>query len=219
MKMKLKNIFIHRRFLFFLALFTFFSLIVNNNLYSQAYIARVGEVTGNIQIIKAAQGKSGKGGSRGSKLAHNDILAVGVNSKATILYQDGTRIRVFANSRVKVQQGKKSFAAELEKGSFWLHKKKGGRKVFIIKTAQAAIGVKGTDLAVGVNSSKTSISVFSGSVIVKNKAQKIVLAEGQMLDNITFESSLKDIIASIPHKISILPDQLKIEPKTIKIDE
>ncbi|MDX2470765.1 MAG: FecR family protein [SAR324 cluster bacterium] len=166
-------------------------------------IAHLEDVSGFIKITH----KNGVDGATNEyNIKEGDHITTGPDGKATIVYADGTEVRVFSNSKVKASFNNGLLSANVKKGSIWAHipKRKKNRARFALRTAEAIIGIRGTTLAVDARKpEKTNIGMFEGVVSVRNGKLKTSLASGQLMRGVEKTGSLKKKIEPITQHLEV----------------
>ncbi|HOT30506.1 MAG TPA: FecR family protein [Candidatus Ozemobacteraceae bacterium] len=129
----------------------------------QVKLTRVGKVLSD--VITAA-----------SPLFAGDLIETLRESKAELVYGDGTRMRIKPMTMVELQPT----ALKVFKGQTWFKFVKRGSE-FLIETPSLVAGIRGTIFDVGVSSrGKSVLSVVEGAVAVrgKNGSGREMLIEG-----------------------------------------
>ncbi len=99
------------------------------------------------------------------KLYAGDLLETLRESKATLVYSDGTTMKIKPRTLIEVQP----LSIKVFKGKTWYKFTKRGTE-FRIETPTLVAGIRGTEFEVAVSSRrKSSISVVEGKVAVKSK--------------------------------------------------
>jgi hypothetical protein len=158
---------------------------------------------------------------RGLVLNDKDVVITATNAKTTILFRDGSEIRLFQNSRFIIESTEeregphRSFINRfrLQIGSLWGHFAQ-NRQTTTIHTPTATCGIKGTSVSIEQKDSELNVSLFTGAVELENEDEKILIGPGKMVEGITKQGSFKDKIVDIPFKILISPDRRRIEIPT-----
>lgn len=110
------------------------------------------------------------------ELFSGDLLETLRESKATLVYTDGTTMRIKERTLVEVQP----MRIKVFKGKTWYKFTKRGTE-FRIETPTLVAGIRGTEFEVAVSSrKKASVSVFEGAVAVNSvvKGKGVVLRPG-----------------------------------------
>ncbi len=102
------------------------------------------------------------------ELYAGDLLETLRESKATLVYGDGTSMRLKERTLVEVQ----ALSLRVFKGKTWYKFTKRGSE-FKIETPTLVAGIRGTEFEVAVGSSRrTSLAVFEGAVAAKSRLSK-----------------------------------------------
>lgn len=169
-----------RLILFFAALHSPLSPLIANE--QTAFLARIsGDVT-----VFSVPGKTGavraptvrfKGRSfiavravEGDKLQIDDIIQVGINSSAYLIYNNGDHLSLAAGTSFTIKKGtrNKTFLDLLHGKIRAVINKYGPRKNLEIRTNALSMGIRGTDFFIAANpSGTTKVAVIRGSVSVK----------------------------------------------------
>jgi hypothetical protein len=180
-------------------------------------VASLKKVDGHVQVERRTPDKK-LIGRIGLVLKDQDTIITGNRSKATILFRDGSEIRVFQKTRFTISNSKESGSSGsrlfinkliLKLGSFWGKFSKGKQKTFI-ETPTATAGIKGTIVSFKEQNGKFSASLATGSVSIKNDDASVILTPGKMVNEISKTGSIKDKIVNLPYQIQISPDQQRI---------
>lgn len=99
------------------------------------------------------------------ELYAGDLLETLRESKATLIYGDGTSMRLKERTLVEVQ----ALSIKVFKGKTWYKFTKRGSE-FKIETPTLVAGIRGTEFEVAVGSNRrTSLAVFEGAVAAKSR--------------------------------------------------
>lgn len=193
-----------------MALIVLFSTVSSKISYaSSTAIASLQKVAGKINI-KAHGGNKSTIGNSGTLLYPRDLVTSRANSKATIVFRDGTELRLFENSELLIEKAmevkseKRSFLYDLtlKAGAIWgnfIH----GRQKSRIRTGLATIGVKGTVFRVSEIDEKATISVTEGVVSVDNSVSSVNVQSGKWIKDFSDSDDLKEKVEDIPHKLHL----------------
>ena len=168
-------------------------------------IATLLQVEGTVGAITAKSPK-GRRGINGMLLFAGDKINTAENSKATIEYRDGSRVRLFQNSQLVLNlseeqvTSKRTFKYQLSlnKGSLRGRFLKGLQRTRI-RTPTAQIGVKGTTVRIRDIDNKATVSLTEGQVEVSNLSSKTILNPGQWLHDFGRTDDLSEKIAPLPN--------------------
>ena len=171
---------------------------------SEPAIATLLQAEGAVEVVTAKSPK-GRRGINGMLLYAEDKISTAGNSKATIEYRDGSRVRLFQNSQLTLNLSEEQ-AANKRTFKFQLSLKKGTlRGRFLkglhrtrIRTPTAQIGVKGTTVRIKDNNNRATVSLTEGQVEVSNLSSKTILNPGQWLPDFGRTEDLTEKVAPLP---------------------
>ena len=181
-------------------------------------IASFGKLGGNIQVLRESRKIPGR---EGLILNDQDIVVTGRNSRVTIIFRDGSEIRLFEDTRFVIERSQESTSGDrrifynfkLKLGSFWGRFSK-GRQNTLVETPSATIGIKGTNVAFSQKGSKLTVALSEGRVSVENEDGTINLEPGYRIEGVAKRGELKSKINKMPYEVSIKPDDPKIKVPT-----
>lgn len=193
-------------------------LLIAPSSYALNAVASIKALEGDVKVDRSHRTITAK---KGLVLNDADIVITAHNAKTTILFRDGSEIRLFQNSRFVIEQsqekkdGSRGFLNrfQLKIGSLWGKFAKNRQNTTIV-TPTATCGIKGTLVAMSEGDGKLDIALSSGSVELENEDEKIMLNPGKMIKGIAKNGTFSDKIEDIPYRISIQPDQKKIKIPT-----
>lgn len=150
-------------------------------------------------------------------LYDQDMVVTSKKSKVSIIFRDGTVIRLFPNTRflieksVETEKGSRRFLHNfiLKVGSFW-GKFTQKRQETVIKTPTATAGIKGTNAIFAVREDGLSVGLSMGKISINNDNETIELQPGRIVKGITKKGTIKDKITDMPYRLVINPDHRKI---------
>jgi len=122
---------------------------------------------------------------KGQSLAPQDQVRTGSRSRATVSFEDGSRIELGPNGSFTLQEAKKdSSALKLSLGSLRAWVSKALSKHFEVRTPTAVCAVRGTEFAVEVGAQgNTRVEMFAGLLSVADRAgNEILLKENQRIE-------------------------------------
>lgn len=201
----------------FLLLFIL-SSIETAQVFALNAVASLKKVDGHVQVERETSNNIIIG-RIGLILKDQDTIITGNQSKATILFRDGSEIRVFQKTRFTISNSKETETNGsrllinkliLKLGSFWGKFTKGKQNTFI-ETPTATAGIKGTIVSFKEQNGKFSASLATGSVTIENDDNIVTLNPGTMVNRITKTGSIQDKVMDLPYLIQINPDQQKID--------
>jgi len=181
-------------------------------------VATLKRYSGDVKIQRSSRLMSGR---TGLVLKDADVVITALKAKATILFRDGSEIRLFQNTKFVIEKSEESAGSrrgffnrfKLKIGSFWGKFAKGRQKT-IISTPSATCGIKGTNVTFQQRGGKLKVSLSAGEVELENEDEKITLLPGKMVTGIQKTGSFKNNITSLPFRIVITPDLKKINIPT-----
>jgi len=185
----------------------FYSISSAKSVPSLAVLSRIsGEV-------KAGPYNKLMNGFNGKMIRRKFYIKTEENSSTTIYFRDGSEIRLFGKSNLKIGLKKSDskrwlrYRILLKDGSFWGNFTRGKNPVEVGGEGLRML-VSNASIRFSKQGNKHNISANSGIVKVINKVSSVKLISGQRLHKV----QKKDFL---PQKISPIPNQLKIwiEPK------
>ncbi len=193
-------------------------LVLPQSLYAINAVASIKASIGDVKVSRLNRQISGR---KGLVLNDGDVITTEKNSKATILFRDGSIIRLYQNTKFVIEQSVESKSThrgffnrfKLSLGSMWGKFSK-NRQRTVIKTPTATCGIKGTSVALAQQSGALNVTLSTGLVVLENEDEKIDLMPGKMIAGITKKGSFRDKIQDIPYRILIKPDSKKISIPT-----
>lgn len=184
---------------------------------AETAVASLTRVEGSVEV-KIFKTKKSVMAREGLLLFQEDFISTGNGGKTTILFRDGSEIRLFGNSELSLQQAiedttkKRSFQYKfiMKLGSFW-GKFIQGRQKTSIETPTTTIGVKGTALRVTDDGKTASIALTEGAATVENAVGSLDLMPGQRLKDFKREDDLKDKVEQIPFKLQMKTENYQLD--------
>ncbi len=184
-------------------------------------VASLGKLRGDVEVLRKIRGiKDSRKipGRTGLILNDKDVVITGSRAKATIIFRDGSEIRLFQRTRFVIEKSEESKVGKrrffhnfkLTLGSFWGKFTK-GRQRTKIKTPTATIGIKGTNVAFSERDGRLDISLSSGLIEVENQHESILLQPGKGIMGMNKTGSIQDKVQDLPYRIMIRPDKSHIE--------
>ena len=145
--------------------------------------------------------------------AGNKIRTSG-QSKTTVEYRDGSRIRLFQNSEFLLDLSEEQntsrrtfkYLLTLNNGSLRGRFKKGLQRTKI-RTPTALIGVKGTSVRITENNNKVTVSLTEGQVEVSNLSSSTIMNAGQWMPEFGRTDDLSNIVVPIPNLLNLKTDE------------
>ena len=202
------RIFSPSKYLFIIILFSFSVVEVKAQIKNPA-IAILTNVEGNVKVFNENSSK-GNRGSHGMLLFSGNKIITSANSKTTVEYRDGSRIRLFQNSilvlNLSLEQSttKRTFQFQLtlKSGSLRGRFVKGLQST-TIHTPTAVIKIIGTSVRISENNNKATVSLTEGQAVVSTPSSKVVLNPGQWLSDFDRNTDLTQHVAQLPNLLSL----------------
>ncbi len=193
-----------------------FVLLVPTTGFSLNAVASVQKKVGIVQVQRQNHVIPAR---KGLILKDKDLITTLQNGKVTIVFRDGSQIRLYENTKFVIQKtverkGKKRGFLntwKLKVGTFWGKFAKGRQKT-TIRTPTATCGIKGTDLVFSEGNGNLDVTLSSGSIELRNDDEIITLSPGKMIKGITKTGSFKNKIQDIPYLVQIKPEGKLIIP-------
>ncbi|MCG8337725.1 MAG: FecR family protein [Proteobacteria bacterium] len=181
-------------------------------------VASIKDTIGEVQIQRLKRNIPGR---KGLILNDQDVVVTGLRAKATILFRDGSEIRLFQNTRFVIEKSEEMEGNQrgflnnflLKTGSFWGKFTKNTQKTKII-TPTATCGIKGTSVSLSERNGRLNVSLSTGAIELENEDEKIDLAAGMMVNGITQQGSFKDKVTDLPYRLVVEPDSSKLNLPT-----
>ena len=178
-------------------------------------VASFGKLNGNVQVLRDARKIPGR---VGLILNDKDVVVTGNDGRVTIIFRDGTEVRLFQESRFIIEKSEETgdeqrsmlYNFQLSVGSFWGRFAK-GRQHTKISTPSATIGIKGTNVAFSQRGNQLDVALSEGKVLVENETHQIELRPGKRLLGVQRRGTIKDKQSSMPYQVSIKPDTSHIK--------
>ena len=172
-------------------------------------IATLLNVDGTVKVFNEKYPK-GRHGSHGMLLFTGNKILTSANSKTTVEYRDGSRVRLFQNStlvlNLSLEQStiKRTFKFQLtlKSGSLRGRFVKGLQRTKI-RTPTAIIGIKGTSVRISENNNKATVSLTEGQVEVSTLSSKAILNPGQWLTDFDRNTDLTQNVIQTPNLLSL----------------
>lgn len=207
------------KFTLFLSLLLLITIgyIPNTQAQSTTAIASLDQLSGVVQV-RIAKNQKTTVGKKGLLLYQKDIVKTGRNGRTTIVFRDGSIIRLFENSQFEIEKAEelptrqRSFQYKffMQIGSLWSHLNTGTQKTEF-QTPTTTIGVKGTTFRIKEELGKASVLLTEGSISVANDRETVALNAGQQIISFAREDRLGDKIEEIPHRLLVEASEDKID--------
>ncbi|MCP4753631.1 MAG: FecR domain-containing protein [Proteobacteria bacterium] len=193
-------------------------LFITPSVNAISAVASIKTSQGDVKIQRVNRMITGR---KGLVLNDEDLIITGQSAKATILFRDGSEIRLFQNTRFVIEKSQEAKGArrgflnrfKLNVGAFWGKFAKGSQTTKIV-TPTATCGIKGTNASFSQRKEGLNVSLSQGAIELENEDEKIVLHSGKMIKGVTKRGSFKHNVTDIPYRIGITPDSKKIQIPT-----
>ena len=177
-------------------------------------VASFGKLDGNVQVLRESRKIPGRAGLI---LNDKDVVVTGRSSRVTIIFRDGSEIRLFEDTRFIIERSQEStegdrrffYNFKLKLGSFWGRFSKGKQNT-LVETPSATIGIKVTNVAFSQTGGRLDIALSEGKVSVDNEDGSINLEAGYRLKGVSKHGDFKSKLSKMPYQVSIKPDNPKI---------
>ncbi len=177
-------------------------------------VASVKKIKGPVDV----QRKNTTIAARTGLILHDKDLVVTHNrSRITIIFRDGSEIRLFPNTKFLIEKSHESpngprrflHNFKLKVGSFWGKFSRNHQRTAVV-TPTATVGIKGTTVALAERDSKLDVTLSTGKVQITNQTDSVELTAGNIAEKIVKEGSIKDKIKPLYYQIVIKGDQSRI---------
>lgn len=205
------------KFIFVLTILTALHSFDRNAMAIEA-VASIKASSGPVTIERSTKRLVGRAGLI---LNDKDVIVTGRRAKATIMFRDGSVIRLFPKTRFIIDKSTESKTGSrhfinnllLKWGAFW-GRFAVGKQNTIVRTPTATAGIKGTVVSFSEHKGNFSASLTSGKISVENDDKSIMLKPGRLIENVSKTGDLNSKIRKIPYKIKIIPEQKRISVPT-----
>jgi hypothetical protein len=159
-------------------------LVIPAAVFSQDVVAYIGEVSGEVTVVKANPGEEIPA-EIGTLLISGDTLKTGADSYTSIIFQDdGSRVKLGENAmltlNVSRKQKKLNKKMKLGRGKVWAKVTKKRDTDFQVNTPTSVASVKGTDFIVEEHDwGETWVWVLEGTVELSNGKKKVDVNKGE----------------------------------------
>jgi hypothetical protein len=160
----------------------------------------------------------------GSFLGEEDVLETGKDGRVTILFRNGSKIRLFENTRLSIQKAleanivNRAFEIEIQLHTGSLRANfLPGQQIATIRTPQATIKVNGTVFRMEENQKAgTTISLTEGKLLVNNGVSSMELLPGQRLSEVKYLDGLSTKLEEMKTQIfmSLIPENVDLSEFT-----
>ena len=177
-------------------------------------VASIKDLRGEIEIERNNNRLSAR---NGLILYDNDTVITGENSRVTIVFRDGSTIRLFAKTRfliersIESRKGSRKFLHNfiLKLGSFWGRFSKKYQNT-TIRTPTATAGIKGTIVSMVERNASLDVSLTTGAVTLQNDNETVALKPGQIARNVTRRGSIGDKIKDLKYELVFKADDAEV---------
>jgi hypothetical protein len=159
-------------------------LLIPGILGAEDIIAYVGEVGGEVNVIRASEGKT-ISAAMGMLLSPGDVVKTGEESYASIVFQDdGSRVKLDEESQLTLNatRQKKTLSKRLflETGKIWARITKRRGTDVEVKTPTSVASVKGTKFIMEEKEwRETNLWVLEDFVLLAVEGKELIINEGQ----------------------------------------
>jgi len=177
-------------------------------------VASMKDIRGQIDVERSGGVLAGRDGLI---LYDQDVVVTGKESRATIVFRDGSIIRLFSNTRfliersIEAEKGSRRFLHDfmLKLGAFWGKFTKEYQQT-TIRTPTATAGIKGTIISMRQHESQLDVSLTSGNLTIHNDVETIDLKPGQIVKEITSNAPFANKLEDLPFKLIITAETAEI---------
>lgn len=181
-------------------------------------VASIKQKIGEVTILRESRTLAGR---TGLILKDQDTVTTSRNGKVTIIFRDGSEIRLFQNTTFKIERTRESDGNQrgffnrfrLKLGSFW-GKFARSRQRTTIQTPTATCGIKGTNVSFFESPEGLGISLSNGLVELRNETERMMLTPGKMVQGIQRQGSIKDKVKDIPYRLMLKAETSLEVPET-----
>ena len=202
------KIFFPFKYLFIIILFSlsFAEVIAQTDVPA---IANLLNVDGNVKVFNKKSPKGGHG-RHGMLLFAGNKIITSANSKTTVEFRDGSRVRLFQNSTLVLNFSLEQYTVKrtfkfqltLKSGSLRGRFMKGLQST-TIHTPTAVVGIIATSVRISENNNKTTVSLTEGQIEVSTLSSKAILNSGQWLTDFDRKTDLTQHVEQIPNLLSL----------------
>ena len=181
-------------------------------------VASLSGVKGYVEITSPASSKL-RQGREGLILYSGEQVNTGKNGKATVLFRDGSRFRLFRNSEFLIVKGleqptrKRTFKNELylKRGTLLGRVKRGSHRTRL-RTPTAIVGVRGTTFRfTESDNGNATVGVSEGVIEVLNTVSKVLLGMGEWLREFNSIEKLIDKVTKMPKMLYLRTERLEVD--------
>ena len=184
-------------------------------------VASIHELNGLVQMTPQQTGRKLVARS-GSFLGEEDILETGKDGRVTILFRNGSKIRLFEDTKLSIQKAleanivNRAFEIEIQLHTGSLRANfLPGQQIASIQTPQAKIKVDGTVFRMEEKpGSGTTISMTEGKLFVNNGVSSLELLPGQRLSKVKYLDELSTKLENMKTQIF-----MNLTPEIVDLSE
>lgn len=199
------------KIIFCLFIFTSFASGIS---FAKDAVGGLEDISGKVNVLRAEWKNSVK---QGFLIREKDIIYVGENSKATLVFRDGSSMRLFPNTKLILKKSRDenldhriiTYIFILEYGSFWGNYILGEQKT-IIKTSSADIWINEANILVTHAKNGMGIRLSSGKVKIVNDDESILLKPGYFISGINKSGDFSNKIKKITNILQITSSDKKL---------
>ena len=189
-------------------------ILTSNSSFAVEAVASVKKIKGPVDI----QRQNATIAARTGLILHDkDLVVTHQKSRITIIFRDGSEIRLFPNTKFLIEKSQESPTGprrflhnfKLKLGSFWGKFSRNYQETAII-TPTATVGIKGTTVALAERDANLDVTLSTGKVQITNQTDSAELTAGNMVAKIAKEGSIKDKIKPLHYQIVITSDQSRV---------
>ncbi len=204
-----------RAFLFFLTLLPVSHVSPPAASAGERALAVFTETTGRVELRRRGLKEQIHDGSF---LFRNDVVITGPRGKTTLLLRDGSRIRLFEQSRFLINHekvsenpaGRINRRMRLHSGTILVLLLSANMQAEIQSGPGILIRVNGGILRVFHREKENTISITKGEAWIRNRLSSVKLDEGQRLDRVKDTDYLSEHATPIPHVFRLHSDPLEL---------
>ena len=177
----------------------------STNLLALNIVASIKEKAGEVSIFREKRVLAARAGL---VLKDQDSVVTSRNGKVTIIFRDGSEIRLFQNTNFKIEKtreagsGKRGFLNrfKLKLGSFWGKFTRSKHRT-TIQTPTATCGIKGTNVSFSEGAEGLDVSLSNGLVEIRNETERLMLTPGKMVEGVKRQGEMKNKVKDIPYRL------------------
>ena len=174
-------------------------------------VASMGRLNGSVKVLRDTRNIAAK---EGLILYDKDVVITSRRARATIIFRDGSEIRLFQDTKFVIEKSEESKAGnrkfmnsfKVNLGSLWGRFTK-DRQNTSITTPTATIGIKGTNLTINQRNGEMDLSLSAGRISVANYDETIMLDSGYKLMGVKSDGKISDKKSQLTYQISFKPDK------------